>query len=119
MNKMILIFSLLIAFAISVEPECKAYEIFDEETNKCIKVCNEQQFVNQEEGICEYFCKKGEIFNSTTYTCYSNNSNEHDGVVLMMVSLMMVNLVMRSLMMANLMMIKEKNKKKNVKEDFQ
>jgi len=81
MNKMILIFSLLIAFAISVEPECKPYEIFDEETNKCIKVCNEQQFVNQEEGICEYFCKKGEIFNSTTYTCYSNNSNEHDGVV--------------------------------------
>ena len=81
MNKIILIFALLVAFAISVKPECKAYEIFDEEANKCIKVCNDQQFVNQEEGICEYFCKKGEIFNSTTYTCYYNNSNEQEEVV--------------------------------------
>ena len=79
MNKLILIFTLLVAFVISIEPECKHYEIFDEETNKCVKVCKEQQFVNEDEGKCEYLCKKGEIFNLETSSCQSNKTNEEEG----------------------------------------
>ena len=41
MNKMILIFSMLLAFVISVETQCQAYEIYDEENNKCEKACEE------------------------------------------------------------------------------
>ena len=79
MNKMILIFTLLLALVISVEPECKHYEFLDEETNKCVKVWKEEQFVNEDEDKCECFCKKGKTFNLETSSCQSNKTNEQEG----------------------------------------
>ena len=76
MNKKILIFALLLAFVISEEPNCKAYEAFDEESNKCVKVCEENQFANQDEGKCEDLCKKGDIFDLATSSCKSGKTNQ-------------------------------------------
>ena len=76
MNKIILIFALLLASAISSEPDCKAYEAYDEETNKCVKVCEENQFANQEEGSCEDLCQKGDYFDLATSSCRSSKTNE-------------------------------------------
>jgi len=39
----------------------------------------EEQFVNEDEGKCEYLCKKGETFNLETSSCQSNKTNEKEG----------------------------------------
>ena len=62
MNKIILIFALLLASAINVEPDCKAYEAFDEETNKCVKVCKEKQFAYQEDRFMRRSLPKRRLF---------------------------------------------------------
>ena len=46
MKKLILL--LLISLILNLNPQCKEYEVFDEDNKKCEKFCEENEYYNYE-----------------------------------------------------------------------
>ena len=68
MKKLIII--LLLSFVINETPECKVYEVYDPQDMKCVGICQENEYYNEENNSCET-CNEGEIYVKEEKRCFS------------------------------------------------
>ncbi len=61
MKKLFFLFSL--TYIVTQDnPKCKPYEIFDEELQSCDKICEEDEYLNEQTNSCKK-CPDGEVYN--------------------------------------------------------
>jgi len=84
--KRLLICLLLLSFVVNAYSQCNPNEVFDEQAQKCEKICEEGLIFNQETSNCEVntTCPEGQTFNNETSTCEEikiedKNSNKSTG----------------------------------------
>ncbi len=63
-----MLISVLLSFVLSQTPVCQVYETYDPDNKKYEKVCEENEFFNEETLTCEIW-NKGEIYNAQLKQC--------------------------------------------------
>ncbi len=58
----------LLSLVLTQQPQCQVYETYDQQTQKCVKVCEETEYLNETTYECE-ICNEGETYNNETKQC--------------------------------------------------
>ena len=59
---------LLISIILTQTPKCQVYEVYNEETQLCEAVCEQNQYYNEQTNDCE-ICQEGDYYNPETKQC--------------------------------------------------
>ena len=63
-----LLLCILLSLVLTQQPKCKVYESYDQKIKKCKKVCELNEYFNEETFTCEV-CNDGETYNSESKQC--------------------------------------------------
>ena len=63
-----LILCIILSLVLTQKPQCKVYETYDPKTQKCEKVCEENEYFNEETFECG-ICEEGQSYNIESKKC--------------------------------------------------